>query len=273
MPELPEVETVLRTLENRIKDQEIVDIKVLYEPIVQNKDSFIKSLLHQHFRDFLRRGKYLIFKMDDIYFVSHLRMEGKYYIQKPDEPTNKHNHIIFALSNGMELRYNDTRKFGRMEIYPLDTDLNHLHDLGVEPLSDNFNIEYLKPILNKSSHSIKQDLLDQHIIAGIGNIYADEICFYAKINPACISKKLDDNTIALLVEGTKAILQKAIEAGGTTIRSYTSSLGVTGRFQLSCKVHQKENQQCEICGSLIKKTVVAGRGTYYCPSCQKEETK
>ena len=273
MPELPEVETVLRTLENRIKDQEIVDIKVLYEPIVQNKDSFIKSLLHQHFRDFLRRGKYLIFKMDDIYFVSHLRMEGKYYIQKPDEPTNKHNHIIFALSNGMELRYNDTRKFGRMEIYPLDTDLNHLFDLGVEHLSDNFNIEYLKPILNNSSHSIKQDLLDQHIIAGIGNIYADEICFYAKINPACKSKYLDDITINLIVEGTKAILQKAIEAGGTTIRSYTSSLGVTGRFQLSCKVHQKENQQCEICGSLIKKTVVAGRGTYYCPSCQKEETK
>lgn len=269
MPELPEVETVLRTLENQIKDQEIIAIDVLYEPIVSNKALFCKSLLHQHFRSFHRRGKFLIFQMDDCYFVSHLRMEGKYYIQSPMEPITKHMHVIFTLSNGMQLRYHDTRKFGRMEIWPLSTDLDHFHDLGVEPLSEEFDVKYLKTKLSCSRHAIKQDLLDQHIIAGIGNIYADEICFYAKIDPSHPANSLDDQTISLIVEGTKQILQGAIAAGGTTIRSYTSSLGVTGRFQLSCKVHQKEGQPCAICNTLIKKKVVAGRGTYYCPHCQK----
>ena len=175
MPELPEVETVVRTLEKQIKDEEIIDIQILYEPIVTNAKSFKEKMLHQHFRAFLRRGKYLIFKMDDIYFVSHLRMEGKYYIQDIDEPVSKHMHVIFTLSNGKQLRYNDTRKFGRMEIMPLDTDLDHLHDLGLEPFDERLTTDYLKDILKKSNHPIKQDLLDQHIIAGIGNIYADEI--------------------------------------------------------------------------------------------------
>ncbi|MCI5773347.1 MAG: DNA-formamidopyrimidine glycosylase [Erysipelotrichaceae bacterium] len=270
MPELPEVETVLRTLEHQIKDQQITAIDVLYEPIVQDKEKFVASLLNQHFRNFLRRGKFLIFQMDDCYFVSHLRMEGKYFIQDTSEPITKHMHVIFTLSNGKQLRYHDTRKFGRMEIWPLDADLNNFHDLGVEPLTPQLNFAYLKAILNKSKHTIKQDLLDQHIIAGIGNIYADEICYFAKIDPSTRSDHLDDKTIQLIVDGTKEILKAAIAAGGTTIRSYTSSLGVTGRFQLSCQVHQKAGQPCAACHTTIQKKVVAGRGTYYCPNCQKE---
>lgn len=269
MPELPEVQTVVSTLEHQIKDLEIVDIKVLYEPIVQDASKFKTSLLHQHFRVFLRRGKYLIFKMDDCYFVSHLRMEGKFFIQDPSEPITKHMHVILTLSNGKELRYHDTRKFGRMEIYPLTLDLDMFHDLGVEPLSDKFDFNYLYPILKKSHHALKQDLLDQHIIAGIGNIYADEICFYAKVDPRKRSNKLTKKQVNDIVLGTKEILENAIRAGGTTIRSYTSSLGVTGRFQLQCKVHQRKDEECYVCHSKIKKIVVASRGTYYCPKCQK----
>lgn len=271
MPELPEVETVVRTLEKQIKDEEIIDIQILYEPIVTNAKSFKEKMLHQHFRAFLRRGKYLIFKMDDIYFVSHLRMEGKYYIQNIDEPVSKHMHVIFTLSNGKQLRYNDTRKFGRMEIMPLDTDLDHFHDLGLEPFDERLTTDYLKDILKKSNHPIKQDLLDQHIIAGIGNIYADEICYYARLHPSTLSKYLNDKNISDIIEGTRIILSKAIKAGGTTIRSYTSSLGVTGRFQLECKVHQREGLNCYNCNEKIKKIKVATRGTYYCPNCQKEK--
>lgn len=271
MPELPEVETVVRTLEKQIKDEEIIDINILYEPIVQDAAYFKEKMLHQHFRAFLRRGKYLIFKMDDIYFVSHLRMEGKYYIQDINEPITKHMHVIFTLSNGKQLRYHDTRKFGRMEIMPLDTNLDDFHDLGLEPFDDRLTVSYLKDIYKKSNHPIKQDLLDQHIIAGIGNIYADEICFYAKLDPRTLSKYLNDSNIHDIIEGTRIILKRAIAAGGTTIRSYTSSLGVTGRFQLECKVHQREGQNCYVCNEKIKKIKVATRGTYYCPNCQKEK--
>ena len=136
MPELPEVQTVLDTLRYQIKDLEITDINVIYKPIVAaNMDDFMK-LKGQHFRDFKRRGKYLIFVMDDVILLSHLRMEGKYFLMDYGEPIGKHQHVIFKLNNGKELRYNDVRKFGRMELLPLDYDLSKLKGLGPEPFSD-----------------------------------------------------------------------------------------------------------------------------------------
>ena len=235
MPELPEVETVVRTLEKQIKDEEIIDIQILYEPIVTNAKSFKEKMLHQHFRAFLRRGKYLIFKMDDIYFVSHLRMEGKYYIQNIDEPVSKHMHVIFTLSNGKQLRYNDTRKFGRMEIMPLDTDLDHFHDLGLEPFDERLTTDYLKDILKKSNHPIKQDLLDQHIIAGIGNIYADEICYYARLHPSTLSKYLNDKNISDIIEGTRIILSKA-----RVVVRFPSLISNKKTPNIWCKFHMEQ---------------------------------
>lgn len=268
MPELPEVQTVLDTLESRIKDLKIIDIKVLYKPIIDmDVNSFKKKMIGQSFRNFKRRGKYLLFEMDDITFVSHLRMEGKYFILDNTYPINKHDHVIFYLNNGQELRYNDVRKFGRMELIEKDDDYLDFKNLGPEPFSKYFSVDYCLEYLKHKKLPIKQVLLEQSFVAGIGNIYADEILFMMKVNPTLCANKLSKDNISDLIKYTKQILNKAIKKGGTTIRSYTSSLGVTGRFQLSLNVHTKSI--CPVCGSDIKKIVVGGRGTYYCPKCQK----
>ncbi|MBR3252420.1 MAG: DNA-formamidopyrimidine glycosylase [Erysipelotrichaceae bacterium] len=270
MPELPEVQTVLDTLESKIKDREIIDIKVLYEPIVEcSKKTFRKKLIGQHFRNFKRRGKYLLFEMDDLTLVSHLRMEGKYFILDENYPLSKHDHVIFYLDDGKQLRYNDVRKFGRMEIIDKQDEYKDFHGLGPEPFSDDFNLEYCQDYLKKKKLPIKQVLLEQSFVAGIGNIYADEILFAIRVNPKTRADKLDEKDIMNLIRETRKILKKAIKAGGTTIRSYTSSLGVTGRFQLSLNVHTM--QKCPVCNEDIKKITVGGRGTYYCEKCQKEK--
>ena len=270
MPELPEVQTVLDTLATKIKNRKIVDIKIRYSPIIECSNTrFKNSLIGQHFRKFKRRGKYLLFEMDDITLVSHLRMEGKYFILDPSVPLSKHDHIIFKLDNGKDLRYNDVRKFGRMELMDKDDDYLEFKKLGPEPFSKYFNLKYCKDYLKNKNKPIKEVLLDQSFVAGIGNIYADEILFAMKVNPKTKANKLTDNNIKDLISNTRRILNKAIKAGGTTIRSYTSSLGVTGRFQLKLNVHTMS--KCKVCDNDIKKIVVGGRGTYYCPKCQKEK--
>lgn len=268
MPELPEVETVVRTLEHQLKNQEIIDVKVLYPGIIEgNASEFSDRLKGQHFRVFDRRGKYLLFYMDDVLFVSHLRMEGKYFLQNNDEPINKHIHVIIQLKHHRQLRYSDTRKFGRMSIMARDTDLTHFHNLGPEPFTDAFNEEYVYQYCHSRRVPLKSILLDQSFVAGIGNIYADEICFACHIRPGRSSARLSHRECSQIVDETKRILLAAIAAGGTTIRTYTSSLGVTGRFQLECMVH--EQKKCRICGSEIKMKRIGGRSSYYCSNCQK----
>ena len=268
MPELPEVQTVLDTLALRIKDREIKDIKIIYQPIVEGDEAFFKqALIGQHFRAFKRRGKYLLFEMDDITLVSHLRMEGKYFILDKDVPLDKHDHIIFDLDDGKELRYNDVRKFGRMELIPKEENYDKFKDLGPEPFSESFNLSYCREYLKDRKAPIKTVLLDQEFVAGIGNIYADEILFAMKMDPYARAELLDDEDIAKMIRETRRILKEAIKEGGTTIRSYTSSLGVTGLFQNELMVHAME--ECSVCGCKIVKTVIGGRGTYYCPHCQK----
>ena len=268
MPELPEVQTVLDTLETKIKNRKIVDINIRYSPIVDCPNTkFKKALIGQHFRKFKRRGKYLLFEMDDITLVSHLRMEGKYFILTDKTPLSKHDHVIFYLDNGKQLRYNDVRKFGRMELMAKDDEYLNFKKLGPEPFSKYFNLKYCKDYLKDKKKPIKEILLDQSFVAGIGNIYADEILFAMRVNPKTSACKLTDQNIQDFISSTRRILNRAIKAGGTTIRSYTSSLGVTGRFQLKLNVHTMST--CKVCGKDIKKIVVGGRGTYYCPKCQK----
>ena len=270
MPELPEVQTVLDTLEARIKDREIKDIKILYKPIVECAPAvFRKKLIGQHFRAFKRRGKYLLFEMDDITLVSHLRMEGKYFILDDSVPVSKHDHVIFYLDDGKQLRYNDVRKFGRMELIGKDSEYRDFKQLGPEPFSKDFSLKYCKDYLGNRKLPIKQVLLDQSFVAGIGNIYADEILFAIGVHPETRACDLDDEEIKELIRQTRAILKRAIKAGGTTIRSYTSSLGVTGRFQLNLKVHTKK--ECPVCGNEIRKITVGGRGTYFCDKCQRKK--
>lgn len=271
MPELPEVETVKNGLKNKVLNKKITNCKVLYPGIIAypDKDNFIKNITNQTINNIKRRGKFLIFELDDYYLISHLRMEGKYFIKEPSESLNKHDHVIFTLNNKEELRYNDTRKFGKMYLVKKDElDITPIKNLGLEPWDNSLTKEYLRKKLNKKK-AIKTLLLDQSIIVGIGNIYADEILFLSKINPENHGCNLTNKNLQDIIDNTKIILEKAIESGGTTIHTYTSVDGITGRFQQELLVHSRKAEPCPICKTEILKIVVNGRGTYYCPNCQK----
>ena len=273
MPELPEVETVKNGLLKRIKGRKIVDCNILYNGIIAypSELEFIEKIKNQVINDLKRRGKFIIFELDDYLLISHLRMEGKYFIKNKEDDISKHDHVIFKLDNNQELRYNDTRKFGKMHLVKKDElDLTPISKLGLEPWDDNLNIEYLKNKLNKKK-AIKTLLLDQSIITGIGNIYADEILFLSKINPETYGIDLTDNNLSDIIKNTRIILEKAISLGGTTIHTYTAVDGITGRFQQELLVHGKKDSNCPNCQSKIIKIVVNTRGTYYCPNCQKKK--
>lgn len=268
MPELPEVETVKETLKKQILNKKIVDVQVYYNNIIAypKVDEFIKELINQTIIDIKRRGKWLMFELNDYYLLSHLRMEGKYYIKK-DEPLSKHQHVVFKFSDDEELRYQDTRKFGKMYLYKKDEVFNNkpLNELGYEPWD--LTIDYLKEKFNKNI-PIKTVILNQQIISGLGNIYADEVLFLSKINPLIKTNQLNEKQIEQIINNSKIVLEKAIKLGGTTIKSYESSEGIHGRFQNELLVHTKNI--CPICKTNIEKIRVGGRGTYYCPICQKK---
>ncbi len=273
MPELPEVETVRKTLYNLILNRKIESIDVHYSKIIKDLSvsEFSNKLVGKTLLDIKRYGKYLIFIMDDIALISHLRMEGKYFIKDQQESIEKHEHIIFNFTDGTSLRYHDVRKFGTMDLRKIAEiyTTNPIKKLGLEPLDTLMNVEYLKGKLHKKGIAVKTCLLDQHIFTGLGNIYVDEVLFLCKLNPELKAFNLTDNDYLNIIENSRKVLNKAISLGGTTIRSYTSSLGVTGRFQNELNVHTKKGEPCTICNTIIEKTRVNGRGTYYCPSCQK----
>lgn len=276
MPELPEVETVVRTLQHQLGASNIVDCRVLWDRIIAYPDvpSFIEGIKGCTIQDYKRYGKFLVFDLGEFVWIAHMRMEGKFYIQRPQEPFDKHTHVIFSLSDGRELRYHDTRKFGKMWLYKKQEDIKAydcFKNFGVDAMDDTLTATMLYQQLHHKKTALKAVLLDQSFIAGIGNIYADEICFALGMHPETMINHLRKKDFEALLYHTRRILQGAIRAGGTTIRSYTSSLGVDGRFQLKLKVHAKKGESCSVCGTEIKKISVAGRGTCYCPACQKRK--
>lgn len=270
MPELPEVETVRRKLEEVVLNKEIKDISIFYERIIRKPDpeAFKKFLIGKEFIGVERKGKHLIFKLNNKVIVSHLRMEGKFNYVLSSEPFNKHDHIIFHFDNGYDLRYNDVRKFGTMDLVNNENEVSSVDELGLEPMDPNLNKEYLKDLLSKKKTNIKQSLLDQSIIAGLGNIYVDEVLFDSKILPTRNANKLTDNEISSLIVSVNKIISSAINLGGSSIRTY-NSLGVKGSMQNLHKVYGKNGQNCPNCNNNIEKIKIGGRGTHYCPKCQK----
>lgn len=269
MPELPEVETVKEKLKKELLKKKIKNIKVLYDGIIATDlESFKKNIIGEKIVDITRRGKFLIFELNNYYLVSHLRMEGKYFIKNVSDEITKHEHVIFYFDD-FSLRYHDTRKFGKMYLVSkdrlyIDTPLSHI---GLEPWDDKLTVDYLKEKYHTNNH-IKTLLLDQDIIAGIGNIYADEILFLSKINPNKLGKELTDKELDSIIKNTRIVLDQGIKNKGTTIHSF-SSLGISGDNQKYLLVHTRVGEKCVNCGSIILKTRVNGRGTYYCPTCQK----
>ncbi len=268
MPELPEVETVRVTLENELKGEVIRDVDAHYSKLITNDLKwFLDEIKNQKIKKINRMGKYLIFILDDYVMIIHLRMEGKFYI-KNDEPLIKHEHIVFNFQSGRNLRYHDVRKFGTITLLDKHTYLDQypLNALGKEP--KDIDIILFHQALQKRRIAIKQACLDQHMIAGLGNIYVDETLFLSHIHPTRISSSITLDEARLIISSAVKVLDRAVQLGGTTIRSYTSSLGVHGRFQNELNVHMKKGEPCPVCKTEIIKMKVGGRGTYVCPKCQ-----
>lgn len=272
MPEIAEVETVRNTLKKQILGKKIKKVNVLYDKMIEsNVNDFKIKLIGQEFVDILRRGKWLIFETNDYYLLSHLRMEGKYFLKSAGDPIVKHEHVIFTFEDDSDLRYHDTRKFGRMNLINKEelSSVEAVKKQGIEPGDISLTGEYLIEKLKNKRLPMKTLLLDQTIISGLGNIYADEVLFRAKVNPLKSGKDLSLEEAQKIVRAAEEVIKEAIEMGGTTIKSYTSSLGVTGRFQQKLMVHKREDEECKECGTIIKRTKVGGRSTYYCENCQK----
>lgn len=273
MPELPEVETVRRGLTRLVKGATIDHVDVFYRKMVTpDAEVFTAELIGRKIEQIDRRGKYLLFRFSgELTMVSHLRMEGKYDVQPEGSPVTKHTHVIFHLTDGRELRYNDTRKFGRMRLVPTGTEaeaLPSLGKMGPEPTEESLTLDYMQQVFRKSHKVVKPFLLDQSRIAGLGNIYVDEVLWLSKINPLTPADELTDTQLVTLRENIIAEMAMAIKGHGTTVHSFSTAFGEAGQFQNHLHVYGKEGEPCERCGTEIVKIKVAQRGTHYCPRCQ-----
>lgn len=273
MPELPEVETIRRTLEQYVLNKTIAAVDVHWGKIIKEPDDtgkFKNLIIGQTIQKLDRRGKFLLFYLNDFVLISHLRMEGKYSVHSLQDDIKKHTHVVFTFTDGQELRYNDVRKFGTMHLYPIGRELNEapLKKLGPEPFDASFTFEYFKNKLQKTERLIKAVLLDQSVVTGLGNIYVDETLFKAGVHPLRRANTLNDSEIENIQKAAIATLAEAVELGGTTIRSYVNSQGEMGMFQQELFVYGQDGEACKQCGKEIIKLKVAGRGTHICSSCQ-----
>lgn len=275
MPELPEVETIRKGLVELVVGREISNVEVYWPAIVENSDkSFFKlQLQSQKIESISRRGKFLVFHLSENDLVSHLRMEGKYeFFKRADEKNKtKHTHVIFYFSDGSQLNYNDVRKFGRMKLLSKGLSNNYagIKRLGPEPTESSFLFATFYEQLQRTNKAIKPVLLDQKYVAGLGNIYVDEVLWRTKIHPETSANQLSKKQVKQLRIAIIEVLENAIQAGGTTIRSYVNAQGDLGEFQVQLHAYGREGKPCERCLTPIEKIKVAQRGTHFCPHCQK----
>ncbi|WAD01804.1 bifunctional DNA-formamidopyrimidine glycosylase/DNA-(apurinic or apyrimidinic site) lyase [Levilactobacillus brevis] len=273
MPELPEVETVRRGLTRLVQGATIAHVEVRYPKMVTpDADVFTAELISRKIERIDRRGKYLLFRFSgDLTMVSHLRMEGKYDVQPEGSPVSKHTHVIFHLTDNRELRYTDTRKFGRMQLVPTGEETTlapSLGKLGPEPTAETLTLAYMVKIFGKSHKVVKPFLLDQTRIAGLGNIYADEVLWLSKINPLTPVDTLTPSQLSELRQNIIDEMALAIGGHGTTVHSFSTAFGEAGQFQNQLHVYGREGEPCERCGTELVKIKVAQRGTHFCPYCQ-----
>lgn len=269
MPELPEVETVRRSLERLIADQLIAAVQVreprLRKPVAPD---FAALLTGRIVRQVGRRGKYLNIRLDNaMIWLIHLGMTGQVLVGDPQEPLRTHDHVVITFADGRRLRYNDTRRFGLMTIGQ-EAEIEAQMALGVEPLSPTFSVRYLRERLQQTQRTIKDAMMDQRLVAGVGNIYASELLFRAQVHPGRIAASLDQREIARIVKATKTILREAIQHRGSSISDYVDGEGQPGSFQNRFRVYDQEGKPCRSCNSPIQRVTHGGRSSFFCPRCQ-----
>ena len=286
MPELPEIEIVKRSLSKMINKAKIIDVKINNKNLrYKIPHAFSKHLAGEKILGISRRSKYLIFHFKKKLLLVHLGMSGKLLLMRGSDNKifktsfyydlnilQSHNHIYFTLSNGLALIYNDVRRFGFFKLYntTLLNKITFLKKLGLEPFNKNFNIKYFKKFVQNRKKNIKNLLMDQTFVSGLGNIYVNEALFISKIQPLRICNTLNKTEIKNLILNIKKILTISISKGGSSIRNFKNTLGKSGSFQQFFKVYGQENKNCSriSCRGKIQKIKISNRSSFYCNKCQ-----
>ena len=271
MPELPEIETTLRGLTPHLSGQHIKQVTIRNARLRWPVPTILPAILAgQTIRKLGRRAKYLLLKCDSGTLILHLGMSGSLRVLPSDTPTGKHDHFDLILANGSLMRLRDPRRFGAVLWHEGDIAQHPLlSGLGPEPLLDDFNAEYLHRAASKRSAAIKQVIMDSHVVAGVGNIYASESLFHAGIRPQLAASKLSLPRCGRLVHTIRETLNAAIAQGGSTLRDFVDSSGTAGYFQQNHAVYGRKGEPCRVCASPIKQIVQGQRSTFYCHRCQR----
>ena len=269
MPELPEVETVTNSVKKHLLDKSFDSLSVNWSKTLHNfttKD-FNQKIKNQKIIDIYRRGKFIVLDFKSSIIAIHLRMTGKLYVQPKIDPNKKHISAFLKFSDKY-LLFEDTRKFGRFYLYDSIEFLNNR--LGIEPFWKEFDEKWLITNLKNKNRQMKQLLLDQTFIVGLGNIYTDEALWHAQIHPLSKSDSVPIKKVKLLYKAIKSVLSESIKQGGTTIRDYTYDYSYVGNYALNLKAYGRNNKKCERCNTIITKYKIAQRGTFVCTKCQKK---
>jgi formamidopyrimidine-DNA glycosylase len=273
MPELPEVETVARGLREVLPGRRILSVRLGKTDFIDDPALLEHDLPGSTIARIRRLGKFLLLDLEpkqspaeESSLLIHLGMTGKISVVPPEAPVPLHTHVFLALDDGRELRYNDIRRFGRMALLANGAHERVLGDLGLEPLEAKEE-EFRARIQSRSAH-IKALLLDQRVLRGIGNIYADESLWRAKIHPKKLGAKLTQDQLRRLHRAVREILLEAIRLRGSSVSDYVDSAGQMGEYQLRHRVYQREGKKCFRCGATIRRIIVAGRSSHFCPHCQ-----
>ena len=270
MPELPEVETAKRGIEPYLKGAHIEKIIVRQPKLRWQVSPELSQISQQKVTALSRRAKYLIIHTETGFIIGHLGMSGSVRIVTADAPIDKHDHLDMVMDNGKIMRYNDPRRFGAW-LWTDNLDEFHLFaKLGPEPLSDEFNADYLFKKSRKKSTALKPFLMDNSVVVGVGNIYANETLFYCGIHPQKPAGKISKAQAALLTETIKAELTRAIQQGGTTLKDFLQPDGKPGYFAQELQIYGKKGEPCPKCGQKIESLVIGQRNSYFCPKCQKK---
>ncbi len=272
MPELPEVETTRRGIEPHLLDRAFTSIQVRETRLRHPVPETIEQLAGHRTTAVRRRGKYLIVDLDrGGSLIIHLGMSGSLRIAGEGDELRKHDHVIFGLPGGLQLRYHDPRRFGLVLHVAAGDPLEHplLRSLGPEPLSDAFDASVLHAACRRRSAPIKQVIMDASVVVGVGNIYASESLFHAGIRPRTAARRVSRPRLDRLVEAIRKVLAASIEQGGTTLRDFVNSDGEPGYFRQKLYVYERAGDPCRNCGAPIRHAVLGQRATYWCANCQR----